>query len=71
MYHRLSDLHDMDQISRGGPFWPVLGDHFSTENFGPGGSKFSGPKFQWQLWIDIGAFRAFRWYDMQLDYTLF
>jgi len=23
-------------------------DHFSTENFGPGGPKFSGPKFRWQ-----------------------
>ena len=35
----ISNLHNPDQISRGGPFLPkkwVLGDHFSTENFGPG-----------------------------------
>jgi len=35
----LSNLHNPNQISRGGPFLPekwVLGDHFSTENFGPG-----------------------------------
>ena len=40
MYHR---LHDPDQISRGGPFLPgkwILGDHFSTENFGPGDQNF-------------------------------
>ena len=33
----LSKLHDLDQISRGGPLLPkkwVPGDHFSTENFG-------------------------------------
>ena len=36
-------VHNPDQISRGGPFllkkW-VLGDHFSTENFGPGAQNF-------------------------------
>ena len=39
----LSNLHNPDQISRGGPFLPkkwVLGDHFSTENFGPGDQNF-------------------------------
>ena len=38
-----TDLHNPDQISRGGPFLPkkwVLGDHFSTENFGPGDQNF-------------------------------
>jgi len=38
-----SNLHDLDQISRGGPFllkkWG-LGDHFSTENFGLGDQNF-------------------------------
>jgi len=36
-------LHDLDQISRGGPFIPkkwVLGEHFSTENFGLGDQNF-------------------------------
>jgi len=35
--------YDSDQISRDRPFLPkkwVLGDHFSTENFGPGGQNF-------------------------------
>ena len=39
----LSNLHNPDQTSRGGPFLPkkwVLGDHFSTENFSPGDQKF-------------------------------
>ena len=39
----LSKLHDPGQISRGRPFLPkkwVLGDHFSTENFGPGDQNF-------------------------------
>jgi len=39
----LSNLHNPDQVSMGGPFLPkkwVLGDHFCTENFGPGDRNF-------------------------------
>jgi len=39
----LSNLHDLDQISRNGSFLPkkwVLGDHFFTENFNPGDQNF-------------------------------
>jgi len=39
----VSNLHDLDQISQGGPFllkkW-VLGDHFSNENFSLGDQNF-------------------------------
>jgi len=60
----LSNLHNPDQISRGGQFLPkkwVLGDHLTTENFGPGDQNFqdqiSGDRPSphiWQLITNTG-----------------
>ena len=53
-----SNLHDLDQISRGGPFllkkW-VLGDHFSTENFGLGDQNFQDQNSGDGTWMCAGT----------------